>query len=125
MPRELLTNTDIETLQQIVTVRAPLLKEAFLTDSIEAVVTDTTVSFPWFPFAADPNEINAYSAFVTKLCDMARRQKRVVAVVAETDDDKYAFQCFLLRLGFIGDEYKIARKVLFRNLTGNSAFRYK
>ena len=125
MPRELFTNTDIETLQQIVTVRAPLLKEAFLTDSIEAVVTDTTVSFPWFPFAADPNEINAYSAFVTKLCDMARRQKRVVAVVAETDDDKYAFQCFLLRLGFIGDEYKIARKVLFRNLTGNSAFRYK
>lgn len=124
MPRELLTNTDIETLQQIVTARAPLLKKAFLADSLEALVTDTAVSFPWFPFTTEPIEVNAYSAFVTKLCDMARRQKRVVGVVAETDNDKYAFRCFLLRLGFIGDEYKIARKVLLRNLTGNSAFRY-
>ena len=55
---------------------------------------------------------------------MAKRQKRVVAVVADADNDKYAFRCFLLRLGFIGDEYKIARKVLLRYLTGNSAFRY-
>lgn len=54
---------------------------------------------------------------------MALKQKRVVAVVAETDNDKYAFRCFLLRLGFIGDKYKIARKVLLKNLTGNSAFR--
>ena len=124
MPRELFTNTDIDTLQQIVTARAPLLRKAFLADFIEAVVTDTTVSFPWFPFTAEPDEVNAYSTFVTKLCDMARRQKRVVATSAETDNDKYAFRCFLLRLGFIGDEYKIARKVLLRYLTGNSAFRY-
>ena len=124
MPRELFTKTEIETLQQIVTARTPLLKKAFLADFLEAVVTDTTVSFPWFPFTAEPNEVNAYSAFVAKLCHMARRQKRVVAVVAETDNDKYAFRCFLLRLGFIGDEYKIARKVLLKNLTGNSAFRY-
>lgn len=123
MPRELFTKTEIETLQQIVTVRAPLLKKTFLADSLEAVVTDTTVSFPWFPFTAEPSEVNAYSAFVSKLCEMARRQKRVVAVIAETDNDKYAFRCFLLRLGFIGAEYKIARKVLLKNLTGNSAFR--
>jgi len=125
MPRELFTNANIETLQQIITARSHLLKKAFLADSFDAVVTDTTVSFPWFPFTAEPEEVNAYSAFVTKLCDMAKRQKRVVAVVAETDNDKYAFRCLLLRLGFIGEEYKIARKVLLRNLTGNSAFRYK
>jgi len=124
MPKELFSDADIEILQQIVTAKAPLLKKAFLADSIEAIVTDTTVSFPWFPFTADPDEINAYSTFVTKLCDMARRQKRVVATPAETDNDKYALRCFLLRLGFIGDECKIARKVLLKNLTGNSAFRY-
>lgn len=124
MPRELFTNANIETLQQIVTSRAPLFKKAFLADSLEAVVTDTTVSFPWFPFTAEPAEVNAYSTFVTKLCDMAKRQKRIVATPAETDNDKYTFRCFLLRLGFIGDEYKIARKVLLRYLTGNSAFRY-
>jgi hypothetical protein len=124
MPKELFTNTNIKTLQQIVTARVPLLRKAFLADSIEAVVTDTTVHFPWFPFTAEPDEVNAYSTFVTKLCDMAKQQKRVVATPAETDNDKYAFRCFLLRLGFIGDEYKISRKVLLKNLTGNSAFRY-
>lgn len=124
MPRELFTDVDIEILQQIVTAKAPLLKKAFLADSLGAMVNDTTVSFPWFPFTADPDEVNAYSTFVAKLCDMARRQKRVVATPAETDNDKYAFRCFLLRLGLIGAEYKIARKVLLKNLSGNSAFRY-
>ena len=123
MPMELLTNANIDTLQQILTDRAPHLKKAFLADCSEGVVTDATVSFSWFPFTAEPDEVNAYTTFVTKLCDMARKQKRVVSVVAETDNDKYAFRCFLLRLGFIGDEYKIARKVLLKNLTGNSAFR--
>ncbi|MDD4428628.1 MAG: hypothetical protein PHG64_09600 [Paludibacter sp.] len=99
MPRELFTNANIDTLKQIVIARAPLFRKAFLADSLEAVVTDTTVSFPWFPFTTEPNEVNAYSAFITKLCDMARRQKRVVDVVAETDNGKYAFRCFLLRLG--------------------------
>ena len=41
----------------------------------------------------------------------------------ETDNDKYAFRCFLLRLGFIGSEYKAERKILLRNLTGSSAFK--
>ncbi len=33
----------------------------------------------------------------------------------------HAFRCFLLRLGFIGDEYKTTRKILLRNLTGSYA----
>ena len=43
--------------------------------------------------------------------------------VTDVDNEKYAFRCFLLRLGMIGEEYKAARKVLLRNLTGSSAFR--
>ena len=55
---------------------------------------------------------------------MAKDAKRVSSKPTETDNDKYALHCFLLRLGFIGKEYKTARKILLRNLTGNSAFRY-
>lgn len=55
---------------------------------------------------------------------MARDAKKVSSKPIETDNDKYAFCCFLLRLGFIGKGYKTAGKILFRNLTGNSAFRY-
>ena len=39
------------------------------------------------------------------------------------DNEKYAFRCFLLRLGFIGTEYKTERKILLRNLSGSSAFK--
>lgn len=56
---------------------------------------------------------------------MARDAKRVSSKPTETDNDKYAFRCFLLRLGFIGKEYKTAGRILLRNLTGNSAFRYE
>jgi hypothetical protein len=55
---------------------------------------------------------------------MAKDAKRVSSKPTETDNDKYAFRCFLLRIGFIGKEYKTARKILLRNLTGNSAFCY-
>lgn len=54
---------------------------------------------------------------------MARNQKRITAKEKPTDNDKYAFRCFLLRLGFIGTEFKDERKVLLRSLSGNSAFK--
>jgi hypothetical protein len=54
---------------------------------------------------------------------MACNQKRITAKEKETDNDKYAFRCFLLRLGFIGAEYKLERKILLRNLSGSSAFK--
>ena len=45
------------------------------------------------------------------------------ATEQEVENEKYAFRCFLLRLGFIGAEYKNALKILLRNLSGNAAFR--
>ena len=61
--------------------------------------------------------------FLTALCEMARTQKRITAKEKEVDNEKYAFRCFLLRLGFIGEEFKAERKILLRNLTGSSAFK--
>ena len=66
--------------------------------------------------------MSAYTEFVSRLCDLAGKVKRVVPIVTENDNDKYAFRCFLLRLGFIGDEYQKARKVLLKKFTGNSVF---
>lgn len=64
-----------------------------------------------------------YMHFITALCDMARNQKRINTCAQKTDNEKYAFRWFLLRLGFIGAEYKTERKILLRNLTGSSAFK--
>ena len=47
----------------------------------------------------------------------------MTATEKEVDNEKYAFRCFLLRLGFIGAEYKVERKILLKNLTGSSAFK--
>jgi hypothetical protein len=41
----------------------------------------------------------------------------------EVENPKYSFRCFLLGLGFIGDEYKAARKILLKNLDGSAAFK--
>ena len=54
---------------------------------------------------------------------MSVTQKRVNAAETEVDNEKYAFRCFLLRLGFIGNEYKAERKILLKNLSGNSSWK--
>ena len=122
--RESLTDIALENLQKITANKQTLFQRAFRTDSTEIEITEEKINFTWFPYTADGDEIAAYTQFISRLCDMARDAKRVSSKPTETDNDKYAFRCFLLRLGFIGKEYKTARKILLRNLTGNSAFRY-
>ena len=124
IPKDLFTQGALENLAKLVENKGGLMARAFQSDEIRLTVTEDAVSFPWFPFTANPDETAAYTEFVEKLCGMARRVKRVSGRPTETDNDKYAFRCFLLRLGFIGDEYKAARKILLKNLTGNSAFRH-
>lgn len=123
IPRESLTDTALENLQKIIANKQTLFQRAFWMDSTEIEITDEKINFTWFPYTVDGDEIAAYTQFISRLCDMARDAKRVSSKPTETDNDKYAFRCFLLRLGFIGKEYKTARKILLRNLTGNSAFR--
>ena len=67
--------------------------------------------------------MKAYTHFIAAICDMARNQKRITAKEKPADNEKYAFRCFLLRLGFIGAEYKGERKILLKNLSGSSAFK--
>ena len=124
IPRESITDMALENLQKIIANKQILFQRAFRTDNTEIEITDEKINFTWFLYTVDGDEIAAYTQFISRLCDMARDAKRVSSKPTETDNDKYAFRCFLLRLGFIGKEYTTARKILLRNLTGNSAFRY-
>ena len=123
IPKDSLTDTALENLQKITANKQTLFQRAFQTDSTEIEITDEKIKIIWFSYTTDSDEMAAYTQFISRLCDMARDAKRVSSKPTETDNDKYAFRCFLLRLGFIGKEYKTARKILLRNLTGNSAFR--
>ena len=123
MPRNLFTDSNLENLKALVTAKGSLIKKALGVDDLPVEISDEKVSFPWFPGIPTPDELKAYDTFICKLCEMARNQKRVVAKEKETDNEKYAFRCFLLRLGFIGAEFASERKILLRNLTGSSAFK--
>lgn len=117
-----LDSTAVENLTKLLEAKGRLIRRALAVDSLPIEVTDSTVKFPWFS-ECGADERKAYTHFVSALCKLAANAKRVTAKEKETDNDKYAFRCFLLRLGFIGAEYKAERKILLRNLTGSSAFR--
>jgi hypothetical protein len=68
-------------------------------------------------------KIKVYKQFVFILNKNAKKLKYASAKVKSTDNEKYTFRTWLLRLGMIGDEYKVARKELLKNLSGNGAFR--
>ncbi len=123
MPKEGFTDASIENLKRLVESKATLIKKSLGTDDLTITVEDDKISFPWFAGYPAPEDISAYAKFIGKLCGMAKTQKRVTAKDKAVDNDKYAFRCFLLRLGFIGDEYKADRKILLKNLTGSSAFK--
>lgn len=123
VPRNMFTDDKLENLQKLIEGKQTLLKHAFRAEQLEVVITQNQVSFPWFPLAFEPDAVNAYTEFISKLCELAIKLKRVALKDKEVENEKYAFRCFLLRLGFIGDNSKVARWILLQNLSGNSAFR--
>lgn len=123
MPRESFTDAALENLHRLVNAKAALIKKALAVDSLPIETDGEKVSFPWFADGQDGDTAKAYTHFITALCDMARNQKRVTAKEKPADNEKYAFRCFLLRLGFIGAEYKGERKILLKNLSGNGSFK--
>ncbi len=123
MPLSLFTEGQLQNLYALVAAKGSLIKKALGAEDLPINIIGNKLDFPWFPKYESPDEVKAYMHFVTAICDMARNQKRITAKEKEVDNDKYAFRCFLLRLGFIGDKYKAERKVLLRNLSGSSAFK--
>jgi len=123
LPRELFNEAAISNLSNILKSKGSLIKKALKLSELPVFYEKDKVSFPWFPADSSPEELNAYEEFVCKLCEMVRSQNRVSSKETETENEKYAFRCFLLRLGFIGDEFKSSRKILLRNLSGSSAFK--
>ena len=123
MPRSSFTETALDNVKAIIQVKGELIRHALRLDDLPIKISEEEVSFPWFEEMPSPEEVQAYTHFISALCEMARNQKRITVKEKETPNEKYAFRCFLLRLGFIGKEYKEERKILLRNLTGSSAFK--
>lgn len=109
-------------LTKLLEAKGSLIKEALGVDDLSYEIREDRIAFPWFKTVA-PHEARAYTHFIAALCKMAKEAKRVTAKDTPVDNPKYTFRCFLLRLGFIGDEYKADRKILLKNLSGNSSWK--
>lgn len=110
-------------LTKLLDAKGGLIKKALGVDVLPIEIQKDRVAFPWFPELPDADAVKAYTHFITALCEMSKNAKRVTVTEKKVDNEKYVFRCFLLRLGFIGSEYKTERKILLKNLTGSSAFK--
>ena len=122
MPADFFDEHTLGNLQQICENKATLFKAAFQTDTLDIISSDEKVEFPWFKVEQD-GDADACCTFISMLCEFAKNQSRINRKPDTSDNPKYTMRCFLIRLGMVGAEFKTARKVILRNLTGNSAFR--
>lgn len=116
------TKVNVGNLTSLLEAKGSLIKDALGITDLCFEMNEDSVSFPWFS-KVEPEEAMTYTKFITAICEMTMKQKRITAKPKENENEKYAFRCFLLRLGFIGDEYKADRKLLLSKLNGSSAFK--
>ena len=97
-----------------------------------ATFTKGTVEFRLFQFDAPADgkqnglhagQLKSYIQLCLALSQMAKMVKTASPKPQQTENPKYAMRTWLLRLGFIGDEFETARDVLTRRLAGDAAFR--
>ena len=100
--------------------------------NLHATFTKGTVEFRLFQFDAPSNgkqnglhagQLKSYIQLCLALSQMAKSVRTASPIPQQTDNTKYAMRTWLLRLGFIGDEFTTARDFLTRNLAGDAAFR--
>ena len=117
-----LERINLGNLENLLEAKGALIQKALGISHTDIETDEEKVSFPWFK-AEDVPLPETFLKFLAALCKMSLTQKRVSGKAKKVENEKYAFRCFLLRLGFIGKEYKEDRKLLLKNFTGSSAFK--
>lgn len=123
MPKEGFTDESMTNLENLIKGKGDLIKKALGTEGLALEQSEDTISFPWFKADLESEAVRAYTQFIAAICEMAKKQKRISATAKAVDNEKYAFRCFLLRLGFIGEEYKTTRKILLSKLLGSASYK--
>ena len=100
--------------------------------NLHATFTKGTIEFRLFQFDAPADgkqnglhagQLKAYIQLCLALSELAKELRHASAKPQQSENPKYAMRTWLLRLGFIGDEFKTAREVLTRRLDGDASFR--
>ena len=100
--------------------------------NLHANFTKGTVEFRLFQFDAPEGgrqngihagQLKSYIQLCLALSEMAKEVRTASPKPQQTENPKYAMRTWLLRLGFIGEEFATARDLLTRKLPGDAAFR--
>ena len=100
--------------------------------NLHSVFTKGTIEFRLFQFDAPTEErkgglhagqLKAYIQLCLALSQMAKDSSRISPKPQQTENQKFAMRTWLMRLGFIGEEFATAREVFLKRLSGNAAFR--
>lgn len=101
--------------------------------NLHATFTKGTIEFRLFQFDAPSDgkqnglhagQLKSYIQLCLALSQMAKELKTASPKPQQNENPKFAMRTWLLRLGFIGDEFKTAREILTKRLAGDTAFRY-
>lgn len=125
-PLDGFTPEAIDNLTKMVLAKEALLKKALGAEELPIQIPDDQrIAFPWFSIDTDSDTATAYAQFIAALCKTAKEKKRVTAKAPEAfENEKFAMRVWLIGLGMIGAEFGAARKLLMRNLSGDSGWRY-
>ena len=91
--------------------------------NLHSVFQKGTVEFRAFNATLHAGEIKTYIQLCMAISHQALESSSASPRRPETDNPKYTFRCWLLRLGFIGEEFETARHHLIKYLPGNAAWR--
>ncbi len=101
--------------------------------NLHATFTKGTVEFRLFQFdeptaerrgGIHAGQLKSYIQLCLALSQMAKDVRTASPKPQQSENPKYAMRTWLLRLGFIGEEFATARDFLTRNLSGDTAFRH-
>ena len=101
--------------------------------NLHATFTKGTIEFRFFQFDAPANgrrngihvgQLKSYIQLCLALSEMAKEVKTASPKPQQTENPKFTMRTWLMRMGFIGEEFATARDFLTRNLTGDTAFRF-
>jgi len=91
--------------------------------NLHSVFQKGTIEFRAFNSTLHAGEVKAFIQLCMAVSHQALESSSASARRPQTDNPKYTFRCWLLRLGFIGDEFETARLHLTKHLPGNAAWR--
>ena len=112
-------------LDKLLAAKGGLIMAALGVDRLQYTEDHGYLAFDLYDSQPEQKELVACAHLLNAMYGAAREQVRVTAKAAEIENPKYAMRTFLLRLGFIGPQYKQTRSVLLSRLPGNGSFKSK